>query len=173
MLRPFTAALLPFVDLDQSSSALTPGTPEQIAPGEQLGAHLGAADEAGHAGTPVDIDLTAMIILTRRPAHRLGRVLGAYGVDPVVDNTLRHQFDKIGPDPRASSGVSAHCPADADRSDYGTEPPHGTRSRPQTGWLGPSESAAIGRVAASDPAPRKIRIRVGAEWIGTEFAQLE
>jgi len=55
-----------------SAAALTPAAPEQIAAGEHLGAHLGAADQACHASAAVDVDLTTMIVFARQPAHRLG-----------------------------------------------------------------------------------------------------
>jgi hypothetical protein len=44
-----------------------------------------------------------MIIFAWRPAHRLGRVLGAYGVDPVGQNASRHQIHKISPDPEPAT----------------------------------------------------------------------
>src|SRR4029453_19202483 len=77
-----------------------PHNPNKLGPGERRGASRGAADQASHAGAPVHIHLTAMIIFSGRPGHGLGGVLGTYRVDSVVRHTLRHELDEIGPNPQ-------------------------------------------------------------------------
>src|SRR6201999_2077339 len=71
--------------------------PEEIASLQLGGAHCLAAHVARLARTAVDVDLAAMVVDPRRPAHRLGGVLGPNGVDPVVRHALVHQLDQIGP----------------------------------------------------------------------------
>ena len=166
-----TAPLLPFVDHDQSSPALAPGTPEQIAAGEHFGAYFGPADQAGHAGAPVDIDLTAMIILTWRPAHCLGGVLRAYGVDPFVCDAVRHELDQIGPDPRPAP--PAQLVAWAMRIDPVTEQDLCPVHVSDAGKDGLVHQKCRDRPRCTvDPAPCKIRIGVRTQRVGAERGHL-
>src|SRR4029450_1289082 len=71
--------------------------PEEVAAHEDVGAHPGAADEAGHAGAPVDVDLSPVVVLAGWTAHRLGRVLRPDRVDAAGVDAFRHQLDEVVP----------------------------------------------------------------------------
>ena len=64
------------------------GHQNRLRPASIAGPHRRAADEAGLAGAPVDVDLSPVVVHARRPAHRLGRVLGPHGVDPAGAHAL-------------------------------------------------------------------------------------
>src|SRR6478609_5783999 len=65
--------------------------PEEVAGGEWGRADFGAAEMARHRRAPVDVHLTAVVVHARRASHRLGQMLGPYGVDAVVPYALAHQ----------------------------------------------------------------------------------
>src|SRR6476660_5919662 len=74
----------------RAEPGLASGAPEQV-PADQLGrAHGVAADQARLSGTPVDVDLAAVVVLAGRSSHRLGRVLGTHRVDPPGAHALGH-----------------------------------------------------------------------------------
>src|SRR5690606_618549 len=77
---------------------LAPRAPEQVAGGEHLGADRPLADQARLTGAAVDVDLPAVVVAPRRPAHRLGRVLGPHGVDPTGADAVAHQPAEVLPD---------------------------------------------------------------------------
>src|ERR1700712_1683448 len=75
----------------RAERGLTTRTPERIPSGQLPGAHLGPTHQAGLTGATVDVDLAPVVVHTRRPAHRLGSVLGPHGVDATGQDSLVHQ----------------------------------------------------------------------------------
>src|SRR5699024_3464608 len=57
-----------------------------------------AADPTGLILPPVDVDLTAVVVLPRGSAHGLGIVLGSDGVDAAALPTDPHEFNSVLPD---------------------------------------------------------------------------
>src|SRR5947209_4504196 len=97
-----------------SGSGKTPGSrlagraPVGVAAGELPGLHRAAADQAGLAGTAVDVDLAAVPVDPGWPAHRLRGVRAVYGIDPTEGHPLVHQRGEVGPDllPRLRTEVA-------------------------------------------------------------------
>jgi hypothetical protein len=107
-----------------------------------------------------------MIIFPRRTAHRLRRVLGAYGVDSVVHHALRHQFDEIGPDPQPTAAMQ--LVTRPMRVDPVAEEHFRAIHVAHTGQDGLIHQQCGDRPSrAVDPAPGKIRIGIGSQWIWT------
>ena len=76
---------------------LTSRTPEDVASDQLAGPDRRAADVARHRRAPVDVDLAAVVVLARRPPHRLGQVLGPDRVDATGAHALGHELDQVGP----------------------------------------------------------------------------
>src|SRR5579875_3315159 len=85
--------------------------PEEVAAGEHLGRHGGAADQALLAGPAVDVDLAPVLVDARVTAHGFGSVLGVHRVDAAVADTERHELDQVVPDQvelRAAHELAGH-----------------------------------------------------------------
>ena len=81
-----------------SLGALAGGAPEQIASLHVGDLHLIAAQVARQPGAPVDVDLAAVPITARQPAHDLRQVLGPDRVDPPALHPIGHEHREIRPD---------------------------------------------------------------------------
>src|SRR5699024_12450704 len=73
-------------------------TPEEVPAGDRVRQDRAAADPTGLILPPVDVDLTAVVVLPRGSAHGLGFVLGPDGVDAAALPTDLHEFDGVLPD---------------------------------------------------------------------------
>lgn len=70
-------------------------TPIQVAPGVPRGDDVGSAHQTWRTGPAVDVDLTAMPILTRRSSHHHRVMLRTDCIDPAMTHPIAHQLDEI------------------------------------------------------------------------------
>ena len=147
----------------ERNRGLTSRTPEDVAPGEHLGAHR-ASRRPGTAGRCAG---------RRRPrppwsstrggaAHRLGRVLGAHGVDPAGHARPRPSARRGRPTSRCHWPTRRVLPG-TQRVDAGAgrAPRRGRRCRPRPAPPGPSAGRRSGAGCAwiRSPRPRRGRRR--------------
>src|SRR5581483_8602025 len=74
---------------------LAAGTPIEVAPGVPRGEDVGSAHQAWRTGPAVDVDLTAMPILTRRSSHHHRVMLRTDCIDSTMPHPVVHQLDEI------------------------------------------------------------------------------
>src|SRR5699024_12754040 len=86
-------------------------TPEEVPAGDRVRQDRAAADPTGLILPPVDVDLTAVVVLPRGSAHGLGIVLGSDGVDAAALPTAPREFNSVLPDPLGTFPTerSARC----------------------------------------------------------------
>src|SRR4051812_45892724 len=77
---------------------LAPRTPEQVPSAELGGPDPAAAQVAGLSVPAVDIGLSPVVVLSRVPAHHLGRVPDVHGVDPTGAEAVPHQLHEGPPE---------------------------------------------------------------------------
>src|SRR4051812_30075092 len=146
---------------------LTMATPKEIPSGQQLCAHPGPAHQARLARPAVDVDLATVVVLARRTAHRLGRVLGPDGVDGAGADPLVHQHDQVLPDgPPLARAQRAARP---ERVHPVPEEHLGAVDVPAPGdALLVREQVAEGSRAGADPGPGPRGIGIGPQRVGPQ-----
>src|SRR5262245_23897779 len=151
----------------RTEARLTLRTPEQIPPGQQLSAHPPAAHQAGLTGAAVDVDLTAVVVLAGRTAHRLRRGLGPDRVDPAGADPFVHQRDQVVP--HRPPLADAQGPAGSERMHAVPEEQLGAVhvADPRHDLL-VHQQVADRTVAPADPRPGACRVRVVPQRVGAE-----
>src|SRR5699024_10060401 len=99
------------VPADPDSGGLAHRTPEEDPAGDRVRQDRAAADPTGLILPPVDVDLTAVVVLPRGSAHGLWFVLGLGSVDDAPLAAGLHESDGVLADADGASltGRSAGC----------------------------------------------------------------
>src|SRR5690625_1256119 len=155
------------VQEDPGSGCLAHRTPEEVPAGDRVRQNRAAADPAGLILPPVDVDLTAVVVLPRGSAHGLGFVLGSAGVDAAALPTDPHEFNsvlpaRLGTFPTERSARCERIDAEAEE-DFRTIDVAGAGDDRLV-----HEQGGDRRPGPQDPVDEFLRIRIGSQRVGTE-----